>query len=293
LRDSSAAYYRHADPAYILPDELKRVREIAGKSFYLGHVFEHYGHFLMETFPMLSIPIQMRRAGPRFTFLPFWKSTEHKLIFRFLDLLGLDQSSLLIHDTEDVLVGDFFVPTRPIVINSGTGDVEPYRHVIREIKNRIGIGNSKKASRRVFLGREPSRADANYALYAEECFSNAGFEIVRPEQLTIEQQIVLMHQSTVIAGFAGSALHNSMFASPGSLVIELGDERSPIQNTSNQIVCQAIARSRSAFIPYTPSQPSSLHTIVSNLSKFARGNRWISSLQRQLCDWRGLGVSKQ
>lgn len=63
LRLSSAAVYRHADPAYIFPDQLKRVRQISGNHLYLGHTFRFYGHFLLETLPMLNYPMNMRRSG--------------------------------------------------------------------------------------------------------------------------------------------------------------------------------------------------------------------------------------
>ena len=55
-----------------------------------------------------------------------------------------------------------------------------------------------------------------------------GFTLVRPERLTVPEQIALFGGAGVIAGEYGSALHNSVFSAPGTAICALrGNARHP------------------------------------------------------------------
>lgn len=266
LRNSTRAIYRHVDPAYVWAERFERIREISGELLYLGHAFQHYGHFLLETLPMLSYPMNMRRRNITFIFSPLFHAGDHSLLYQVLDLLGLGAESVLVHDTDEVWVGNFSVARRPIIINSTAIDVRPYHQVIDAIKNRIGVRNSATRWRRLFLTRDARYLDNNYVRCAEECFSEVGFKVIRPEQFPFKEQIQLAHGADLIAGFAGSALHNAIFAKEGSMVIELGDNRSsPDHGLFNQMACQIISRSQLAYIPYSPSDPLAMQSLVHRL----------------------------
>ncbi|WP_044891827.1 glycosyltransferase family 61 protein [Opitutus terrae] len=82
--------------------------------------------------------------------------------------------------------------------------------------------SSSPASRRLFL----SRADASYRRLRHEADRHDwlrahDFEIVRPGDLTVAEQARLFAEADVIAGPAGAAFANLVFARPGTQVIEI------------------------------------------------------------------------
>jgi capsular polysaccharide biosynthesis protein len=69
-------------------------------------------------------------------------------------------------------------------------------------------------------GAPQARQMANRAVI-EKLAEDAGYAIVRPESLTLQQQVCRFSEAGVLAGEYGSALHNSVFAAPGTLVCGL------------------------------------------------------------------------
>jgi hypothetical protein len=69
LRLSTHALYKHRDPAYLFPNELQNAvsLNIDSDCAYLGHCFPHYGHFLLESLPMLGAILDSNQKG---LFLP-------------------------------------------------------------------------------------------------------------------------------------------------------------------------------------------------------------------------------
>lgn len=57
----------------------------------------------------------------------------------------------------------------------------------------------------------------------ETAFASAGYEIVHPEDLSLSEQIALYQECSVVAGEAGSALHNTLFAPSKTVVISLSN----------------------------------------------------------------------
>jgi capsular polysaccharide biosynthesis protein len=55
----------------------------------------------------------------------------------------------------------------------------------------------------------------------EALFERNGFRIIAPEMFKLHDQIALFRNATIIAGEAGSALHNSMFSAPQAVVLSL------------------------------------------------------------------------
>lgn len=113
LRDSSTALYRHRDPAFLFPCECSSAESIHGEKLYLGHCHGNWGHFLLETLPMLSYLLEKGGyvAG---IFLPWGQGK--RLLQEISKSLALE-NRVSIHDAEKVLQGDFLVPPRPIRIN--------------------------------------------------------------------------------------------------------------------------------------------------------------------------------
>ena len=83
----------------------------------------------------------------------------------------------------------------------------------------------------------------------DELAADLGFEVVHPQELDITEQLAIVGSASHILGLAGSALHLSAFAKPGTRVIEIGDRRSPQKQIAMQATIDGALRHRSAFIP--------------------------------------------
>jgi capsular polysaccharide biosynthesis protein len=99
------------------------------------------------------------------------------------------------------------------------------------------------------LGRHEPRSSPERDVLLDELFAEAGFEVVAPEQLSIDDQVRLISGARVLAGQAGSALHLAGFAPPGAHILELGDTRMPNRGVGTQRVINTLCGHSSAFIP--------------------------------------------
>lgn len=77
--------------------------------------------------------------------------------------------------------------------------------------------------RRVFISRDAKNAAGRMLdnqQSVEDFFERCGFEIVKPETLTVMQQAQMFSQASVIAAVHGAGLSNIVYCAPGTRVIE-------------------------------------------------------------------------
>jgi capsular polysaccharide biosynthesis protein len=82
-------------------------------------------------------------------------------------------------------------------------------------------GERTTTPRRIFVTRDPNGLrPCRNADQVEELFAEYGFDIVRPEQLTIRQQVDIFADADVIAGFGGSGLFGAVYSTrPGRRIV--------------------------------------------------------------------------
>ena len=245
---------RPIDKASLSAVEMSNAQIVDGRFFFLGHCHAHYGHFLLETLPMISKLI--RRRNRRGIFLPFGNpnSFDRSLLDEFLKLVDVAPSQVLIHQSNTRIIKlRAKCPKRPFLINRFDGLVEAdsFKTVINEIKSRICLNDKNNSYEKVFLARDESRINQSIHGIASAYFARHGFKVVYPERLSIKEQILLMHTARLVVGYVGSQMHNSLFCQPGTIVVSLGDKLYPQKQLSNQVVCNQISGASSQHIVYT------------------------------------------
>tara|TARA_Y100001978_G_scaffold99802_1_gene89329 strand:+ start:302 stop:1192 length:891 start_codon:yes stop_codon:yes gene_type:complete len=266
LRLSQNAAYVHQDPAYLLPQDASQSIPLCGNHSYLGHAFQGYGHFLLETLPMLEyFLINEFSSG---VFLP-WGSPRHvtSLLYTFLDLLMINRDRVVVWDKSDIAMNIVECRPRSVEINNCIINKQPYLRVLSQILSTIATDKITEKRRNVFLSRNANRVSSYVNATIEEVFREVGFDIIKPETMSILDQIKLMQSARIIAGFAGSQLHNSIFCREGTFVISLGDERSPGAIIPNQLMCDSISGAISMLAPYSKSKESMIDSVVSLLKQ--------------------------
>ena len=121
--------------------------------------------------------------------------------------------------------------------------------------------NDVSSSKKIFLARSNNRIPKGIYGVAETLFERHGFTVIRPERLSFAQQIALMRSAEILAGYSGSQLHNSIFCKPGTLVINLGDKKSPDYTLANQLICNSISGSKGTHINYS-NKPDQLEKLI-------------------------------
>ncbi|MBB6511138.1 capsular polysaccharide biosynthesis protein [Rhizobium soli] len=223
------------------------VKRLPGRSIYLGHLMGHYGHFLTETtstFWALAVAQNVRPVMHPFIF-----GAEIKSFMKpFFEAYGIQDVHII---EEDTFFEELLVPERTFRVNTSGHEEQKnvFDHVRAHVSKSgwIGATSSMLFVSRGKLDDDPRNFKNGDELEAE--IEKLGFQIIYPEQHDINDQIRMFANCRIVCGFPGSALHSSVFMDRGSLVIELGDNRSPNNRLWNQIACDELSLQKGIFIP--------------------------------------------
>lgn len=225
---------------------------VGGDWLYLGHWMGQFGHWITETLPGLwGLPSGVSLAGiicHPFIFGNDIKEWQRQL----LDDAGASGLDVMIVGDTPLHVERLHVPSRPVVLNAFA---MPEAVAVWE---RTALASTITSSHdRVYLSVSAWReghASGGLREYAnqravDEAFADAGFHVVSPETLPVREQVSLARGADVLAGWSGSALHLSVFATSATRIIELGDRRSGAHPVPHQRVLTSARRQGHAYVP--------------------------------------------
>jgi capsular polysaccharide biosynthesis protein len=242
-----------ADPARTRVDA--SAQRLRGRWLYGGHWMQHFGHFVVETLSTLW-PTEPDVAG-----LVFHKYLRRPVerepwMRRLLELAGYGGLPIeVVGKARSLRVDELVVPSRTVVAN-GWGHPEA-REVWERVAapfcadggpahvylTRTGFNEGQRAA-----GHTRSRSSLRRDRDLDRVFARAGFEVVAPELLPIDDQVRLVANARVVAGASGSALHLTAFAPRGTRVLEIGDDRNPHEPIGLQLVVDRLAEHPHAFV---------------------------------------------
>lgn len=216
---------------------------LPGRTCYIGHRFgQHYGHFITEGLSSIWWLYYNkdfdRIAVHRFLF------GAKQADFEQLAWSRLSLSSYPVHVIDEpVIFENAIVPERIWKPNQTVNVL--YRSILAQLVPH----HPPTAARRIYLSRRymPLRNIENENELEELSSSRYGFEVIYPESIPFADQLAVYSESTCLAGFAGSNMHNCIFARPGATVICIQDTRStPI--IQNQKLSDALMENRTIGI---------------------------------------------
>lgn len=251
-----------ADPEVVVPPA--GVRRLEGTWLYAGHFAGHFGHFLLEHLtnlwpdpadlpPLAGVVAHRPARGPMGD--PHRRLQTPRLATWQADLMSLaghDPAGLRIVHGRDLRVERLVVASRPVLLKRWARP-EAVR-LWQRVSEAVGTHGP---ARRVYLSRtrfhaedtaERARTEAAADARLDATFAAAGFAVVHPETLSIAEQVAVVRGADVLAGLSGSALHLSVFATPGTRVLTVGDRRSPTRPTKAQVMVDAACGHRTAFV---------------------------------------------
>jgi capsular polysaccharide biosynthesis protein len=200
VKDSGLKRYgRSQVPPPLLPDQ-EPSRELPTGVF-AGYLYDHYGHFLLESLARLWAP-PLAAPAP-LIWIAGWADTLSPWMHDVLDLLE--------------------VPGQRVVVTARSGPIEVDelafpepgfefgRHFHPWLARRLGVveHDSRRAHAHVWLSRSSlvpaSGLDEEVEL--ETALASDGWTVIHPEQLTIAEQVAAMAAAVHVAGLEGSAFH--------------------------------------------------------------------------------------
>jgi len=181
--------------------------------------YVNFGHWLLEDLPRLrAFDYYNSETGRRPLILV--KENPPGWMLKMLELLGFSSSDWVEWVGDDVAVSRLVVPKLNYV-HSKEVQLQPSdrRWVSERMKSRIDLTTDQNFPQRVFVSRQgqSQRSITNFD-EVMRALREFGFEAVRPEEFSVEDQIRLFHQAEILVGASGSGMANTVFAEDATLI---------------------------------------------------------------------------
>jgi capsular polysaccharide biosynthesis protein len=189
----------------------KEGARLPGRYYYLDIEFrQHFGHFMTEIIPRLYAWHELKRQDPTLKVLiAEAKPNVPMLEYQTAILRGFGIDDIDVVTFRDTVVPDSLVCAPPLMVNG------QYAHPhLKETFQRLGRGlalGTSTRGRKIYVLRERGlwRECVNEPALVD-FFRNQGFDVVRPDHLTFNEQAKVFRECDVIAGQIGSSLYNVM-----------------------------------------------------------------------------------
>lgn len=187
-----------------------------------GEPYRLYGHWLVDFLPRLQVLRSLGRDPARCRYLV--PSDLPRFARQWLAALGIPESGLVWFDPATDLCR-----CRRLLMPTNLRDSGRALPLMRDAAAYLGaalLGSAPRPEpgRRLYLSREGwgnvTRRLEN-AAEMEAVAAEYGFDVARPERLTIGGQARLFAGADIVVGDYGSALHNAIFSPPGTRVVAL------------------------------------------------------------------------
>ena len=218
--DLVTAYSNWVDISQIAPSDLIPEQEINYKSInklsetviYAGIMVDHFGHFIIDTLNRLWYFIKYNDQKHKIVFTHYkYKEYSSRPSFQneFLKLLGIPTERVLVID-EPTFFEKVIVPKQSVYWYSSYN-----KALLGLIYDKLAKSVTPKRCDKVYISKTKVVESDSFLFneeYFEEFFSSHGFEVIYPEQLSVQDQISYMSGAKVIACTSGTLSHLVMFA---------------------------------------------------------------------------------
>ena len=205
--------------SFLAPPTVAPQRELDEEVIYLGWLFNHYRHFLMQSlartwFLSESDPtsrVVFHAAGRGGGQVPPWA-------LRMLDAFGVPRERILTLDAPTrvrrlIIPEPLFEPraiAQDHAVRAHVAMARPYQAVAARL-----AGDATPSDQPLYLSRRllpPSQRTIVGEAELEAVLRENGFRIAYPETMPFEDQVRLVNEHSDIFSNAGSAAHNVLFA---------------------------------------------------------------------------------
>jgi tetratricopeptide (TPR) repeat protein len=184
-----------------------QLRDRSAYGIYAGVIFDHYGHFILESLSRLwyALEDKEKRDWPIYFLAHGLPLRPYQIeIFKLLEIY--DRIRIVTLPTE---VGTLLLPESSIRYQR-TAHIK-FRRVFHNLKAASPAAAAPKD--KIYISRlDVSSAVSVPEQAVEEIFRSDGWDIIHPETMTVAEQISLFKNSRRVAGLTGSGMHNVLYS---------------------------------------------------------------------------------
>ena len=192
------------------------LRDTAEKGIFGGVIFDHFGHFLLESLSRLWLPLEDRGLDEWPIFFLTFGVPLRRYHWEFFRALGIaDRVRIVRLPTQ---VHDLIVPGSCIRYQRTA--FQAFRTVFDTLKRSAPVGTT--GSRKLYVSRLNVESAVTVPEEAiEDMFRRDGWDVVHPELMSISQQISLFRGAQRVAGLTGSGMHNVLYCDNVQQVVNI------------------------------------------------------------------------
>ena len=191
--------YRHT-----LGDVQNPEDHLSGTYIWGGCLFSHFGHFIWESLSRLYAIRKCKGNLPILFISPNKLFNYHTIFFK---TIGINNDIKIIYkptSVEHIIYSEEGSSLKHLLITDEQIDALGYfQHKKNSTAENIWVSRSLLNNRQAKVTNE---------LYIEDELKKNGFRIIHPEKLHIHEQINLLGNSNIVAGFDGSAWFSLLFS---------------------------------------------------------------------------------
>lgn len=229
-----------------------------------GHAI--WGHWLVEFLPRVAIASRLLPPLREEWVIPLPHDTPVWVEELLLAACNVRRDAILRYapGQERLLFERAVIPT---FCFSGEYTFHPYmREFYGSLAPALGA-----ARRRLCLSRGGPALSANRPFAQRDFFEQEarrrGFEIIRPEELSLVDQIATLSQACALIGEYGSALHGSVFAGPGTVIGCIGHWNAIQMRLGEAFEQQGVYLTRGCLWP-AAGRPMSIDASLEDIESF-------------------------
>jgi len=190
-----------------------------------GNESYNWYHWLIEILPTVMLAERLPNEFSDYPFLVPENILDNKNFRDSFEIFRRDRPVMPLRRDHDYRVKELVVIPPPTLgpINMKTqswpvpSDYTQNIEIMSEFRERVLEAvlptNFSESSRRVFLARPPSSRSYNH-MEIEGIAVDRGFELIRPEKLTFQEQVELFQTARIVVGPSGAAWACSIFLNP-------------------------------------------------------------------------------
>lgn len=200
------------------PDEAGNIKKRDESVVYLGHLDNHFGHFLTDSLSRLWFLLDKANAQKKVCYIA--DTPEHPYI-EFLYLFGLKQEQM-IWINEVTQFAEVIVPEPSF--RYWDYFHKDYKRTCDKIRESVsGAYNYKKV---YFSRNEYVKGAFTFGeLPIEQTFARKGYKVFYPDRLSMKQKLKILANCEYFAGTSGTGMHNILWCKDGITCLQLN--RSP------------------------------------------------------------------
>ena len=212
---------------------------------FVGNVYPHFGHFLLEHMNRLYALLEKEHENKKVVLIND-KGLDRvpQYMFDLIELFGVKHKNIIILD-KTTQFRSVCVPSQSF--NTRVYTSESFRKTFDNIAKNVP---DTEIYDKIYVSR--SALDDEHKVFGEEkvqkIFERNGFKVICPETLPLKKQISLIKNCKVLAGCAGTALHLALFMKKGGLVIQLKRNSLPKCNARVQNIINNTKKLDGIFI---------------------------------------------